>query len=269
MSVSPPPPAPLTLRAALVWGALPVVVCATLALVVALTGSNEAWFRGGNAVAVGLLPVFLWAGITDLGSAPCALALITPMLAWRPRWIASMLLAALPAACLTNVLKEIADKARPAAVLPLDEIHIIGKMLRTTSFPSGHTLTAFVLAGAVVLCVRRPLAWLMLPFAALVAFSRIAVGAHWPVDLFAGAACGWLMAALGVWWSTRWRFWESVRGQRILAAILLVTALSLYFLDFGYPEGVWMQYLLGCWGSCGALYAWWKPAAARLQRGAL
>jgi hypothetical protein len=93
------------------------------------------------------------------------------------------------------------------------------------------------------------------------------VGAHWPVDLFAGAASGWLMAALGVWWSTRWRFWESVRGQRIIATLLLVVAASLPFLDLGYPEGMWMQYLLGCWGSCGAGYALWKPAAANLRQG--
>ncbi|GHT99860.1 hypothetical protein FACS1894154_07790 [Betaproteobacteria bacterium] len=265
MSLSPPSPAPLTLRAAFVWGALPVLVGAVLALGVALTGVDEAWFRAGNAAAARLLPVFLWAGITNLGSAACALALMTPVLAWRPRWIASMLLAAIPAACLTNTLKEIADTARPAAVLALDEIHVIGQVLRTTSFPSGHTLTAFVLAGAVVLCVRRPVAWLMLLLAALVAFSRIAVGAHWPVDVFAGAACGWLMAALGVWGSTRWRFWERVRGQRVIAALLFVTASSLYFLDLGYADGVWMQYLLGVWGGCGALYAWRRPAALTLR----
>jgi membrane-associated phospholipid phosphatase len=263
MSASPSFPTP---GSAFVWGVLPVAACAALAAAAAAAGIDETWFRAGNSFAATLLPVFLWAAITDFGSAPGAFALAAPLLARRPRWIAAMLLAAIPAACLSHALKKLAAQARPAAILPLDEIHIIGATLRSNSFPSGHTITAFVFAGVVVLCVRRPAAWLVLPFAAMVAFSRIAVGAHWPTDLFAGAACGWLMAALGVWWSGRWRFWERARGQRVTAVILLLITTTLFFIDLGYPEGQWMQYLLGFLGTCGALYALCNPAAARIAR---
>jgi len=117
----------------------------------------------------------------------------------------------------------------------------------------------------VVFCSRRPLAWLAVPAAMLVAFSRISVGAHWPLDLLAGAAGGWATAALGCALSARWRFWENVRGQRILAGIALLCAIAFVFEDTKYPRGLWMQYLLCVIGLLGALYALWRPAASRTQ----
>jgi membrane-associated phospholipid phosphatase len=174
-----------------------------------------------------------------------------------------MALVATPATGLVYTIKKFVGEARPAAVLPLDEIHIVGKVLTgNDSFPSGHTMTAFVFVGVVVLCVRRPWVWLMLLPGMLVAFSRIAVGAHWPVDLCAGAACGWLMATLGVWWSARWRFWEKASGRRVLAFFILLNALSLCFTEIGYPEGLWLQVPIVILGGVAALRVLWRPAVA-------
>ena len=57
-------------------------------------------------------------------------------------------------------------------------------------FPSGHTLAAFAAALTVP---RGPLGrWLAVAFAALVAWARVRVGHHRPVDVVAGAAAGTL-----------------------------------------------------------------------------
>ncbi|MCC5864104.1 MAG: phosphatase PAP2 family protein [Wenzhouxiangella sp.] len=66
------------------------------------------------------------------------------------------------------------------------------------SFPSGHTLHA-VLFTALAVNSFPALAFILLPFMALVALSRVVLGLHYPSDVAAGAAIGWLMAKIGLW----------------------------------------------------------------------
>lgn len=61
------------------------------------------------------------------------------------------------------------------------------------SFPSGHTLHA-VAFTLVALSYYPQLAWLLIPFALLVAMSRVILGLHYPSDVLAGAAIGALLA---------------------------------------------------------------------------
>ncbi|GAA3314934.1 phosphatase PAP2 family protein [Nonomuraea dietziae] len=63
------------------------------------------------------------------------------------------------------------------------------------SFPSNHAVIAAASAGALTLVWRR-LAWLVLPLAALMAFSRVFVGVHYPHDVAIGYLFGVTMAPL-------------------------------------------------------------------------
>ncbi|TVQ27571.1 MAG: phosphatase PAP2 family protein, partial [Wenzhouxiangella sp.] len=66
------------------------------------------------------------------------------------------------------------------------------------SFPSGHTLHA-VLFTTLTLSTFPALAPILLPFMGLVALSRVILGLHYPSDVAAGAAIGWLIAQTGLW----------------------------------------------------------------------
>ncbi len=68
---------------------------------------------------------------------------------------------------------------------PLDEF----------SFPSGHTLHA-VAFTLVALAYFPWLAPILVPFALLVALSRVILGLHYPTDVLAGAAIGYALATL-------------------------------------------------------------------------
>jgi len=76
-------------------------------------------------------------------------------------------------------------------------IHSSTPPLDRYSFPSGHTLhaVAFSLVGTTY---YPELAWIFVPFAVLVALSRLALGLHYPTDVMAGAAIGGLLAVLSL-----------------------------------------------------------------------
>ncbi len=85
--------------------------------------------------------------------------------------------------------------ACPAAVNGTYAVHVVGEPLACRSFPSGHSNTAFCGACVLAFFLGR---WYWLAFipAAIVAYSRVYVGAHFPSDVIAGAALGLAVMAL-------------------------------------------------------------------------
>jgi undecaprenyl-diphosphatase len=92
------------------------------------------------------------------------------------------------ASLVANVLKLSIMRTRPELDL------LVGRPV-TSSFPSGHAASSFACAtvlGALVPRLRVPL----FVVAALVAWSRVYVGVHYPVDVLAGAVLGTLVGLL-------------------------------------------------------------------------
>jgi undecaprenyl-diphosphatase len=65
------------------------------------------------------------------------------------------------------------------------------------SFPSGHTLHAVSFTTLAVTSFPE-LAWLLVPFAGLIAASRVVLGLHYPTDVAAGAIIGATLAVLSM-----------------------------------------------------------------------
>lgn len=237
------------------WLIAPAAVLAMLAL--ACVADNRSLFITLNSAASSVSSS-AWSALSLTGSVLGMLALLAPTLKTRPRWLASALLASPLALAFSEGGKRFFDVMRPAGVLESGSFNLIGQKLYVHSFPSGHATTAFVVAAALIFAWpeagnRKHIA--ILAGAVLIAFSRIAVGAHWPLDVLVGACGGWLCGALGCTLSARWRFWQRRGGVRAMAAITLGCSLALMFIDLGYPSVHLYQIGLAAWGIGGAASA--------------
>jgi undecaprenyl-diphosphatase len=90
------------------------------------------------------------------------------------------------------------DRPRPFVAHP-GSVHMLISHGADGGFPSDHVAAAFAIALALVV-VHRRLGIVLLVGAALLAYSRVYVGVHYPGDVVAGSAIGVLAAIV----SRRW-----------------------------------------------------------------
>ena len=145
-------------------------------------GSHPLWDTFMIGVAGGAEPAFI------------ALVVVWFLIGWRRRLpmdrqgaIAALL--ASGGALLVNVtLASIWYRPRPYIVHP-DQVHHLLSHSADSSFPSDHAAAAFAIA-IVLFSYRRFPGVVALIVAALVAYSRVYVGDHYPTDVIAGAVIG-------------------------------------------------------------------------------
>lgn len=107
---------------------------------------------------------------------------------WSRPWLWTRVGAAiLLAESMSGALKYAFERDRPPVSRPIPEPLL--ETPSTFSFPSGHATVAFACATVLALAVPR-LRWPLFALAALVAWSRVYVGVHYPGDVLAGAALG-------------------------------------------------------------------------------
>jgi undecaprenyl-diphosphatase len=113
---------------------------------------------------------------------------------WRkPVVLPLVFLADLLAQTFSTLGKLITDRPRPGLIYP--EPTPLVFLPHTASFPSGHAASSFACAATLArFAPRRAVTVTLYVLAALIAFSRVYVGVHYPLDVIAGAVLGLLVA---------------------------------------------------------------------------
>lgn len=165
-----------------------------------LTLHDAGWCLRSNRLCARTGALRYFAAISRLGDGMFWYALMAALVATDGtaglRASLHLALTGLVALVLYKGLKHCTRRPRPFAsdarirawVAPLDEF----------SFPSGHTLHA--VAFSMVAIAHYPgLAWLLLPFTASVAASRVVLGLHYPSDVLAATALGSVLGGALLW----------------------------------------------------------------------
>jgi undecaprenyl-diphosphatase len=101
-------------------------------------------------------------------------------------------------------LRDAIGRRRPPLVYP--EPKALVHVPHSGSFPSGHATVAFACATVLAWCVPR-LAFPAFVLAGAIAWSRVYVGVHWPLDVLGGAIIGLAVGSVTLALvGRRWRF---------------------------------------------------------------
>ncbi len=98
---------------------------------------------------------------------------------------------------LNDLLKDIFARHRPCQAL--EGVRLLVRCPRSFSMPSGHAIASFSFSVTFFVISREVLSaawrWYALVLAAMIAFSRVYIGVHYPSDILIGAALGSVLSA--------------------------------------------------------------------------
>jgi undecaprenyl-diphosphatase len=146
-----------------------------------LTGVHAPW-----------LDWVMWTLSAIGGAGAVWLVIAVAMAAWIPRlrpaaWqvVIALLLSHV---VVEDVIKPLVGRPRPFVAVPTSTV--VGAYRPSTfSFPSGHAAQSFAAAVVLAYALPRRRAW-WLTLAALIAYSRIYIGVHYPLDVIVGTLVG-------------------------------------------------------------------------------
>lgn len=126
--------------------------------------------------------------------------------------ILSMILCVVLTDQLTNITKEVFQRPRPSHALDLQGMvhHVQGYLGGKYGFVSAHSANVFGFALLSSLIIKRKWFYFVaFSWAALVAYSRIYLGVHYPLDILGGMVLG--LSAAGLVYLT----WHTIRKKLI------------------------------------------------------
>jgi membrane-associated phospholipid phosphatase len=186
---------------------------------------DETLFRWINALGPG--PTFLFEVLEEparnyalLTTVILGAALLTR--AAGLRWLFALEVVSVGLALgLLQALYAVFDRARPSEVLDRADIALANghNWAQIESFPSGHMAVITALAAAAWFAIPQ-LRGILLAYLALNAVTRVAFGAHFPVDVVAGTALGYGSALAASSLVLSWRPAESREARPGTAARL-------------------------------------------------
>ena len=225
---------------------LPMALLMAIFLIIQLMDLNHSLFLKMNHTAQ-FIPITWWGYITYFGDGMVAGCILAVAFRKNPRTALMGIIAVLGSGIIVQILKSYFAIPRPAGILNLDEFYQFGEILKSRGFPSGHSSTAFSLLGT-FFYVSEDNKRIILFFATalLIAFSRVAIGIHWPTDILAGSMIG--LGAIYLISKKLDTYKPGLKAEFAIGIFLLLICICILFYDPRMPGMQMLQWLFGLAG---------------------
>ncbi|HMR18835.1 MAG TPA: phosphatase PAP2 family protein [Sphingobacterium sp.] len=170
--------------------------------------------------------------LTQLGDTLIALSFLTIFVLYAPKLWEALISGLLVSLLLSVIPKKIFEIPRPAATFDRDSFVIIGKTLSGhNSFPSGHTITIFTTLTILMFAfmpqtLKLKILWCfcIILIGLILGFTRVGVGAHYPLDVVVGSIIGYISGLLGIFIAQKYRIWAWVGNKKSYPFFILLFA---------------------------------------------
>ena len=168
--------------------------------------------------------------LNHIGDTLIFLSFLSIFIVYAPKVWESLLSATIVAAIFSKLLKAFFSVPRPAAALDNDTFVIIGeKLVGFNSLPSGHSITVFTTISIVMFAfmpnkITNKILWssIIVIFGLFIAFIRVGVGAHFPLDVVIGCIIGYISALIGILISVNYKIWSWINNKKYYPVFILL-----------------------------------------------
>jgi membrane-associated phospholipid phosphatase len=174
-------------------------------------------------------PTILY-NLTQVGDALIFLSFLTILIVYAPKIWESLLSASIVSAIFSGVLKFIFAVPRPAAAFDNNSFVIIGKtLLGHSSLPSGHSITVFTILTVLLFAfmpkkLNYKILWGFFTIIAglILVFTRVGVGAHYPLDVIVGSIIGYISGLAGIFINQKYKIWTWINNKKYYPIFILL-----------------------------------------------
>ena len=189
---------------------------------------QKSYFLQINAT-LSQFPVLIY-NLTQLGDALIFLSLLSLFVIYAPKLWEALLSASIVSAIFSNVFKILFAVPRPAAMFDPTSFTIIGKTLTGhNSLPSGHSITIFTILTVLLFSfmptkLTRKILWTTGSILAglLLVFTRVGVGAHYPLDVLTGSIIGYISGLAGLFICRRYKLWQWINDKKYYPVFMVL-----------------------------------------------
>ena len=176
--------------------------------------------------------------LTQLGDVLLFFPLITVFIVYAPKLWGALLTSAIISLVVAFTLKKTFAVPRPAAMFDHDSFVIIGKTLSgRTSLPSGHSIATFIVISILLVAFmpkenKHKIIWsfFMLTLGFVITFSRVGVGAHYPLDVIIGSTIGFIVAIIGIKINNKVSWWAWIKNKKYYPIFMLLLPIWIFLI---------------------------------------